>query len=426
MQTEERKKLSKIKRQNAKLFPIYKTFSWDLICFYPIQFLFFTITKGLTASQVLITNSCYIIFKIITQVLAVTITDSFGKRKSIILGNSLLIVYMIILILSPNIFWIIIAEFFCALAYTIKTISETNLLYDSVSTKGGEGLYSKLESKGGSGYYWLDGIMGISAGYLFVINNYLPMFICLGFTIISTILSLGFRDIYEVKQKESLNKVIKDYSKDLRTSVKFILKSNRLKSYIIFGAIFYGLITIIDTYRSELLVSIGIPEEQFSMIFAVLTLLAAITVNLSAKIHKKFKNKTLSFLSLSYVGACIIISIFANAYNRLSIPIILIMYVVLKVTSSIWYVLKYKYLNNFTSEDMRNKITFTYELIGSIIASIISLIGSVILDKFGINNAFILVSLAALIGIILALDYMRPRFGLKPSQYKKEDIEIKV
>ena len=37
--------LKKIRRKNAKLYPVYKMFSWDLLCFYSIEFLFYTITK---------------------------------------------------------------------------------------------------------------------------------------------------------------------------------------------------------------------------------------------------------------------------------------------------------------------------------------------------------------------------------------------
>lgn len=44
-----RNEIRKIKRNNAKLYPIYKMFSWDLLFFYSIQFLFYTITKKVTA-----------------------------------------------------------------------------------------------------------------------------------------------------------------------------------------------------------------------------------------------------------------------------------------------------------------------------------------------------------------------------------------
>ncbi len=101
------------------------------------------------------------------------------------------------------------------------------------------------------------------------------------------------------------------------------------------------------------------------------------------------------------------------------------MYAVLRMCTSIWYILKDKYLKNFSTEKIRNKIMFTYELIVGIVSSTMSVIGSLVLEKFGVDSSFLLVSLGALIAIVLALDYMRTRFGLKPEEYRKEDIEIK-
>ncbi len=421
-------KVSDNKRNNARLYPLYKMFSWDLICFYSIEFLFLTMAKGITASEILIINAFYIIFKILMQIPAVAIADMLGKRKGIIIGNTLVMIYLITLINAPGMIGIITANAICALGYDIKTIGETNLLYDSVSTKGGEGLYSKLDSKGASWYFWLDGIICLTAGYLFKLNNYLPVYICLGFVFIATVLSFEFRDIYKVikPEKNNFGKIIKEYVSDLKVSSKFIIKSNRMKAYILFGAVFYGIIKVGDTYKGELLVAKGIPEEQFAMIFAIMTILAGVAANLSRNLHKKFRNKTLSVVSLVYVAAFIITGIAANVFtDYLAMPIIILMYAALKMCSATWFILKYKYMTNFSEPEMRNKITFTFELISGIIASIISVIGGFILDKLGINTSFLLVGILSLVLLLLVLQYMKPRFGLKPKQYKKEDIDMR-
>ena len=70
-----KRSIRKIKRRNAQLYPIYKMFSWDLLFFYSIQFLFCTITKGVSASEFLIIGGLYLIFKIMMQIPAVAITD---------------------------------------------------------------------------------------------------------------------------------------------------------------------------------------------------------------------------------------------------------------------------------------------------------------------------------------------------------------
>ena len=73
---------------------------------------------------------------------------------------------------------------------------------------------------------------------------------------------------------------------------------------------------------------------------------------------------------------------------------------------------------------MRNKITFSYEFIGGIAASIFSIIGGLLLKVFDVENAFLVIGLFALASMIVVLDYMRTRFGLKPEEYTKDDLEF--
>lgn len=421
-----KRKISKKRRTNAMLYPIYKMFSWDLLSYYSVEFLFLTITKGLTASQVLMLTSAYITSKIICQIPSVAISDYLGKRKSMILGNILVALYLILLMTSPNIYWIIVSMFFCSFGYDLKTISEGNLLYDSVSTKGGDGIYTKIDSKGASGYYILDTVLSIMAGYFFVINNYIPMCVSLFFVIVSTVLSIKFKEIYTSKKnKEKFSEFIKGYSKDIVNSFKFIKQSKRIRAYVIFAAVFYGLIKIMSTYKSDMLMDIGVTEEQFSMIYAILALIASISVSFSKKVQKKLKNKTLTFLSLSYITSIIFIGVISlSITDNLALPIVLVFYTVIRVCDSQWYVTQYTYLKNFTTEKSRTKISFTYEMIVGIGASIMSLIGAAILEFSNIRYAVLFVGLLFLAIMVVILDYMRTRIGLKPSQYTKEDLKF--
>lgn len=428
-QNMEKRKLSSIRRNNAKLYPIYKMFSWDLLFFYSIEFLFCTITKGISASEVLVIYGFYLLFRILGQIPAVIITDFIGKRKSIIFGNILLIFYILILMFLPGAISIILADLVFSLGYDMKIISESNLLYDSVSTKGGDGLYSKLDSKGGSWYYILDGIASLTAGYLFVINNYLPLIICLSFIVISTVLSFRFKEIYSNSRKKDdegkFTNKIKEYGKDLEKCFKFILQSKRMKAFILFQIVFYSLITVIDIYRSELLIDLGVCEEQYSMIFAVLALIGGISLTYRKTIEKTFKNRTLAFLSIMYIISCILIGCISSLNkSQIIIPIILIIYAIMRISSSMWYILEFKYLKNFTRQSVRNKITFTYEFIGSISASICSILGGLLLNFINVENAFLIVGLSSLVCMILTLDFMRTRFGLKPEEYSKQDIDF--
>ena len=421
------KLLKKSRRRNAKLYPLYKIFAWDLLCYYSIEYLFLTMTIGITASQVLIVSAAYTISKVIMQIPAVIISEYLGKKKSMILGNSFVLLSILFLIFSPNLFFVCLTQLLSAIGYDIKAICDGNLLYDSVATKGGDGLYTKLETKGASGYYIVDAILSMMAGYLFVINNYIPMIICIICLLISVIISFNFKDIYTVdkEKRKSIKQFTKEYKSDIISSLKFIKKSKRIRAYLIFAAVFYGILRILDSYKSTLLTDMGVKPEQYSIIIAVLCLIAGLSVGFAKVIQKKFKNRTLSFLSITYLLSWITITVVAfNLTNSIAVPIILALYAINRICDSQWYVTKGKYLKNFTEAESRDKITFTFELISSLAGGFAALLGSFILSITDIKHAILLVALLGLGIMVVVLDYMRTRFGLKPKQYSENDLKF--
>lgn len=218
---------------------------------------------------------------------------------------------------------------------------------------------------------------------------------------------------------------VREYKKDISNSLKFIIKSQRMRSFVIFASFFYALIKIMDTCKSNLLTELNVGAEQFSIILAILSLIAAISSAYSKKIQKKLKNKMLTAISISFIASWIIIAVVSiKFYNTISLPIILLLYVVNKIDVAQWYIAKEKYLRNFTRAKTRAKITFAFEMIVCLSTVVLSLIGAKILDLVNIKYAILLISLGALAIMIVVLDYMKKRFGLKPKQYAKEDIRF--
>lgn len=415
----------KAKKQNAKLFPFYKMFSWDLLFFYSTQYLFFTVVKGLTAGEILKVNAFYPLFIIIMQLPAAICADFLGRKRSIVLGNIVLMVYIFLLICLPGMIGIFIANIVYAFGYSLKAIQETNILYDSTSTKGGEGLYPKINAKGASGYYLLDGIASLISGYLFVINGYLPMIICLVFTLISTIISTKFKDIY-VNQLEQnyLSHKIKEYKNDFKVSIKNIITSQRLRALLLFMGLFNALLSIMSTYSGNILTELSVKPESFSIINAVLTLIAGIATAFQDKIHQKFKNRTFTFLSLTFSISIILIGgiLYSRANNIL--PIILVLFAIRNITMSNYYVLSERYSKNFSTPKTRTRISFAVEFSTNMIEAILLFLAGVLLDGTNITFATLFIGLLSFILFIFILNYMKTRVGLKPGEYKKTDIQL--
>ena len=420
-----KKEETKAKRQNAKIFPIYKMFSWDLLFFYSTQYLFYTNVKGITAGEILKLDAFFPLFIIFMQLPSTICADLLGRRKSLIVGNVIMILYIFLLIILPGVVGIFIANIIYAFGYSLRGIQATNILYDSTATKGGEGLYAKINGKGATGYYILDGIASLTAGYLFVINGYLPMIICLAFTIIATIISTRFKDIYENKLEENeISNKIKEYKKDFKISIKNIITSKRLRALLIFMGIFNALITITGTYKGSTLTELQVKPETFSMINAIFTFIAGIATTFQDKIHKKFRNRSFTFLAMIFITSIILIGIllYTNILNIL--PIILILLAIRSITMSNYYVLSERYAKNFSTPKTRTRISFATEFTTNIIEAIMVFFAGVLLDGTNIRFATLFIGLFTFVLFVLALDYMRARVGLKPQEYDKKDIEL--
>lgn len=417
------------KKNNARLYPIYKMFSWDLIFYYAISFVFLVQTKNLSIAQVMFTDALYPIFKVVFQIPALTLIDKKGKRNSLIIGNLLLVVYLIILILSKNIIHVLIAYLISAFAFSLKNVAEPNILYDSVTQRKGKGMYAKIDELGSRNYYYLDGITSMFTGLLFVVNGYLPMLVSLIFVVISVALSTCFKEINPIRKDKS--KTIKtrllEYGEELKTSFKFIAQSKRLQAIMFFAFLFEGIVYISYSLREGLLTEMQVPAQFFAIIISTLTIISGLFVALQKIIHEKFRNRALTFMSVIYLFTFIGIGIFAIIVKNwwISIVLCLILFASQYAIQGPYHILKSKYLKSFATSKMRVKIDSAFNLIKSISEFAIAMFASYLLTKTTPRESFLILGITFLVILAFILKWMKPRFGLKPEQYDVKDIKFK-
>lgn len=419
-------KNSKNMSYNMKIFPIYKGLSWDALFYYAIEFLFLTSIKGLSAAQVLFVDAFYPIFKFILEIPSNIIVNKLGKRRSLILGNIFVVGDILFLILANNMYMVIFAWFLSAFGYALKGLTESNLLYDSIPKSEKRGaIFAKIDGKSSSIYYYLDAISGISTGFLFVINGYLPMLLCLIICIISLLLSFNFKDV-DNSQEDEPAPSIKDILSDLKQATKFIVKSNRLRSLIIFDGFFCAFLAMYSTLRSSILTDIHLPEQYFGLVYAGLQLISGISASHQDKFHNKYKNRTLSVfatrstISFIIIGLCTMTSLNFG----LALMIILLMFALQYTIKGPYYTLAKRYLANFTTSSMRTKISLVADLLYSVIKAILCLICSALLEITTTSYVYVILGCVFTVFFIFLLDYMKGTVGLKPEEYKKEEIEF--
>lgn len=412
------------KKNNIRIYPIYKMLSWDLLFYYSIIFLFLTQVKKISAADVLLGESLYPIFKFILLIPLTAFIGKIGKRKSLIIANLMNAFSILAYLVANNFSYVVIGQFFSAIAFDIKSITETNILYDALPKGPKRGnQFSKIDGKGTSWYYYIDAISSIASGFLYIINAYIPLILCLIACIVSTILSFQFK---EINIKEEKTVTMKKYMKDLRRSFQYIFQSSRLKYLIIFGAILSGMMGMLTSLRSATLEQIHFPEQYFGLVFGLLGVISGISSKNQHRFHNHFHNKTLAVLALPTTVSCIFIglAILGNIPYTATAIIILLLFLAQYVTKGPFYVLIKQYLNNFTTSSLREKISSSYNLAESIARAMIGLIASYLLRFTTASNTMFIIGCIFTIVIVLLLDKMRGKVGLQPEEYAKKEIEF--
>lgn len=409
---------------NVKIFPIYKAVSWDLLFFYVILFLFLTQVKEINAADVLLAEAVYPILKFLFLIPLSVFIEKFGKRKSLIFANIINGISVICFMISSNLIHLIIAQFFSAIAFVIKGVAETNILYDSLPKDEKRGSrFSKIDGQGGAGYFYLDAISSAISGFLYVVNPYIPLVLSAIGCLVSTFLASKFVEV----ESESSEKIsTRKYIKELKSSFRNALQSDRLKYLLVYGAILSGVFSSIVSLRSGSLQEIGVPEQYFGIIFGIMGLVSGIASRNQGRFHNKFHNKTLAMLALPTTISCILIGLVITLElpYALTLIMVILLFTVQFIAKGPFYTLIRRYLNNFTTASLRGKISSYYNLIESLARSLISLFASLLLRYIDSAGTICIIGCVLTIILILLTDKMKYKVGLKPEEYKKSEIEF--
>ena len=417
------KEIQQVRKQNMKLYTIYRAISLDFIFFYAIEVLFLTQVKHISVSNIVLAQSFYALFMVILQIPASIIIDRIGTKKCTIWGNIFGSLFILLIIFCDGLGMLIFAQFISSLCFSLKDISDSALIHYSIPDykKSGE-IFSKLEGKAYKNYYIMDAITAVISGFLYVINPYIPLIGTLFFTILSIIISTGFKDIDIDLKKE--RQTTKKYFTDLIDGVKFITNSQRLRSLFLYSGIAWGIFCLMTTYRTSILMDIGTSEQFITIVIAILGIASSIGSKKQLQFHNRFRNKTLTVM-LYMVTASIIFAGIAGIFNilyEITLMIIIIGFIIIYFCKGMNNVLATRYLGNFADEKILTQIYAVNAISKNLFRAGISFIGAYLLSITNTSHSLVLIGMFLLITVIGLTSYMKTRVGLKPEEYDKKEI----
>lgn len=420
---------AKIRKKNMKLYPIYQMFGLDFMFYYVIELLFFVQVKGLSTADVVLLQAFYAGFLIFMQFVVVIIASKITKKQSMILGNILDLMYILVIIFGTH-FWIfVIAKLIVAIGVSIRNITEATFLNSTIpETKAHGDIFTKIDGKGYAKFSYLMAFTTAIAGFLFDVNPYIPMVLCVSCKLFAIIVASKFEDLEDEKQ----NKYNKEQAtskmtlEDIKDGFKFVLKSRRLKALLLIIAVIWGLLCMQYTYKTALLKDIGISVGVLGVIEAFIELVKGVYSTKANQFNKKYSNSLLTTIALSITFTLILSGMITlmNIDYKIQAIFITILCTIIYVFKGVYQVIKKRYLANFVKEDTLFKVYAANSIIDNVVKMIIAYIASVILNFMNIRYANLFIGIIFTIVVILISLYMKSRVGLKPEEYGENDVEI--
>lgn len=282
--------LKKLDR-TIKIYPIFYGLTADLIFWIAINTLFLTTVKNLSAAEINSIDTIGTAVGIGFQFFLIKIVRKIGNIKSVRLGTTLLFLSVVLNTFSTAYWGFLIAEICYVVGFVFKHMDNV-ILVKNLKFMNKSEEYIKLQTRGNTIYSFVTLIISLISGFLFNVNPYIPMAICMIICFINILLTFLFYEAPIDYEKEETKNQKQNFSKLI------------ILMFILYG-LFYAMIAL-GQKNSKLFIQQDLQEflsldkvAIYMSVFIFISRISRLTSNLVfLKVYNKLKNKMLFLLEI--------------------------------------------------------------------------------------------------------------------------------
>ena len=389
----------KIKR-SIKIYPIFTAFTGDLIFFVPIDTLFLTLVKGLSASQITAMTMISLLICIIFQNVILKIVKKIGNVKSIRLGIGLILISSLFLTFGKNFAIILMYNFISEIGFMLLNMNKI-LLKNNLKSLNKEDEYYEIRNKSKIIYALITMITALVTGYLFNVNNYLPMYLSLIVYLLMLFLSVMFYESEQVSEKEKAKTDQKKSKIKISSTIFLVIISN---------AVFYSIIKmgqnnskIFMQYDFQKFLSIEMVTYYITAIVFISRIARLVGNIIFGKVYAKIKHKMSIILTicLSMAFALLILGHLLNVGFIYKVIIMSLGFFLILATRDSFQVYIEDVALDITPKEEQQKILIYIEVYRKILTLILSASFTLILMRYELIVIEIILLILSLIEVFI-------------------------
>ena len=369
--------IKKINR-SIKIYPLFASFTGDLIFFVPIDTLILTLVKGLNASQITAMTMASLIICILFQKIILAIVKKIGNVNSLRLGATMLLTATIVLTFGKLFMAMLLYKSIHELAVMFLNMDEI-ILKSNLKFVNRKDDYFKIRNKSKIIYAIITLFTALVAGKMFNVNHYLPRYL----SIIINVLVLGTAFLYYEAKVNKEQEMKKEHKKLKITSIIFYV--------ILSNAVFYSIIKmgqnnskLFMQYDFQKFLSVEMVTYYITTIVFISRIARLVGNVIFGKVYQKIKDKMSIVLTicLSMAFLLLIIGHYINVAFIYKVIFMSIGFFLILATRDSFQIYIEDVALSISNKDEQQKIVIDIEIYRRVGTLILSAIFTLILMKY--------------------------------------------
>ena len=383
--------------KSVKIYPLYTGMSTDLIFWAAISTLFLVNVKKFNAAQINSLEAISLLVCLVGYFGILKFIKTIGNLKTIKIGNLLLLISAIIITFFKSYYGVLLGFILYKYAFLFKSVDFV-ILKNNLKYLKQENKFFLYQTRGTLIYSIITLFIALISGYIFNINNYLPMYISIFFCILTCILVNFIKevDVKKEKNEEVTNKA------NLTKSLIILL----LFSFIMYGLLISGQLNSKLIIQNDMTSFLNAKElvYYFSIIIFISRVFRVLSNILFTKIYNKIKKYMLFIINGSFILSFSLILIgnyIKGEYMGISIMAIGFI-IILSIRDALENYCRTIVLDNCSFNE-RDKVATYYYLARVIGTFLFSSIISLILLKFDLRFVIFYLFITSLLVALITI-----------------------
>ena len=328
--------------RNVKLLPTHIALTWDVLFVWTISMMFFTEQKGLSYSQTVLLDSILMLLGCVCCLFLSKVFQKVSPLNTSRIANIGYAGYLLLCIFGTNYFTFIVAQFFLAFGYSLRSIKDNLILADSLRLVKRNRDYERVFGKGLSMFYIIEAVGAIAVTYIYDWNAYGAYWLSFAVVVFVTLYSFLIKNPVKFQESNiSIDAKQESIKKQVKPDGYFkILASAFFLSLIFFAFMFRGVASVngsmFKIFLQNMINAEVLPLWSFGYIYAGSRISVAIASKFQFKFSLKFGVRSILIFVLFLTGGYLInglLYIFLP-YNSTSIIVtILLSYILVSLRS---------------------------------------------------------------------------------------------